>query len=260
MPDELISPYQKKRYDKLKSEAVLPDDTSWIGQEAQAPDPYATHKSNGGLKMQKKKVLDEEIENPEESEKAKKEEMPEKPKDEVEKKEEEEETKQETLDEEEEDEEKKKKKKKKQAENPEESNEDAAQSGENTITPGMDTPSKPQNVFVPPSSTDASREQDVPIEEPMSKAAELELSKSPLFLNLSAQIDKIKEAMSKKLDSVEKSVNDRLNNVLKDMGKIEKFYKQSFYKAAGENVAPEGVQALSIEKQLEMGKVRFRNK
>jgi len=163
-------------------------------------------------------------------------------------------------DEEETDEDKKKKKKSKLAakkgdgssQSPEEAS-TVATTGGSTTSPGATTPSKPQNVFVPQSSIIVSREQDTP----MGKSAEPDLMKSPLYLGIVKQLDGISESMTKKLEAMEKSVNDRLTNTKKE---LEKFYNQSFYKAAGENVAPEATQRLSIAKQLEMGEIRFRNK
>jgi len=166
------------------------------------------------------------------------------------------------MDEEEEESEGKKKKKKKEAKKGEGSSLSPAESVQvgnqdpHTITPNFAVPSQGQDIFVPQSQVSVSREQSTP----MGKSVEPDLTKSPLFLNLSSQIDGIRDSVSKKVESLEKSVNDRLNNISKDMEKIEKFYNQSFYKAINENVAPEGTQAQSISKQISDGNVRFRQK
>lgn len=147
------------------------------------------------------------------------------------------------------------KKKKKSADasgqNPEQAGNDS-DNASHSMSPGQGVPST-QDVFVPSSDVDASRDQETP----MGKSVNPDLLKSPLFKQLSSQIDGIREAVSKKLDAVEKSVNDRLSNVMKDMGKIEKFYEKSFYKMHGEDVSPEGTKAEPISKQIESGKVRF---
>ena len=90
----------------------------------------------------------------------------------------------------------------------------------------------------------------------MGKSVEPDLMKSPLYMGIMKQLDGIQDSMSKKIDAMEKSVNDRLANTKKD---LEKFYSQSMYKAVGENVSPEGTPLLSIQKQIEEGKVRFSN-
>src|SRR3972149_6595827 len=84
------------------------------------------------------------------------------------------------------------------------------------------------------------------------------LMKSPLFVSITKQMDSMQETLSRKVEALEKSVSDRLKNIKKDVEKIEKFYSQSFYKAASEEVNPEGIQAQSISKQIADGKVRFR--
>lgn len=223
--------------------------------------------------MKKKKVLDndpdsdEEVEKEEDLEEEKKKSKKELDEEETEKSDDEDKDDVEKSEDSEDDEEEKKKKKKakKEAEeeddvekagleeDPEEA-EDESTDSEHTISPNASVPSQSQNVFVPPSDVKVDREQSTP----MDKSVNPDLMKSPLFVNLSSQIDGIRDAVSKKVDALEKSVNDRLSNVLKDMGKLEKFYKQSFYKAVNENVSPESTQAQTITKQLEDGKVRFR--
>jgi hypothetical protein len=89
------------------------------------------------------------------------------------------------------------------------------------------------------------------------KSADPDLMKSPLFTELSGQIDEFQKSVAKKIEAVEKSVSDRMNNIQKSVEKIENFYKQPFYKAIDENVSPEGVMKESISTQLEKGKVRF---
>jgi len=263
--------------------------TPGIGEEQNVLGKSVTDDVLGG-NMKKQKVIDEEVEEPvdkemdeEEEEKKKKskkesededekcnevEKSDDEDEDDVEKQEDlEDESEKEAPDEEEEKKKKKKSKKKKKKESEEDEDdvekaegespeEDAEDSNEapNTIEPNASVPSQAQNVFVPPSDVDGKREQVTP----MGKSVNADLMKSPLFMNLSSQIEGIKDAVSTRVEALEKSVNDRLKNVQKDMAEIEKFYKQSFHKAIGENVAPESTQALSIKKQLESGNVRFR--
>jgi len=278
MPDDFVKPREQKKYDKMKKEGELQANNSLMEPQPMEADPLSQPErdtgrgigekkkksrkmfkemTEGGFKMEKKKVIDEEVEKQEDKEEVEKEPAEE----EAEKKKEvseDEVEKSEDSDEEEEDEEEKKKKAMKGesgGDNPEEDTSDAT-TPVNTITPEMSVPSAPQDVFVPPSSIDVAREQVTP----MGKSVNPDLMKSPLYKSLSVQIDGIREAVSKKVDALEKSVNDRLNNVLKDMDKIETFYKQSFYKAIDDGVGPEGIQSQSISKQIEAGKVRFRNK
>jgi hypothetical protein len=160
--------------------------------------------------------------------------------------------------EEEEDElEEKKKKAKKGVQasvNPEESEATSNTDG-HTLTPGLSVPSKPQDVFVPSSSVDGKREQSTP----MGKSVSPDLLKSPLFIQITKQMDSMQDALTRKVDALQKSVEDRMKNIKSDMEKIEKFYSQSFYKAASDEVGPESL-APSFSKQLEEGNVRFRNK
>lgn len=125
----------------------------------------------------------------------------------------------------------------------------------NTLTPGYAVPDKAQHVLVPQSSINVSREQVTP----MSKSADVDLTKSPLFNNISKQMNDLQATLGNKVEALEKSVNDRLKNIKGDMEKIEKFYSQSFYKAAGENVGPEAVLRKGISEQIKDGAVRYSN-
>lgn len=159
--------------------------------------------------------------------------------------------------EEEESEDGKKKKKAKKAAgqslNPEES---ASQSTtpEHTTTPGEVVGGK-QNVFVPSSSVDGKREQETP----MGKGFEPDLQKSPLFVNISKQLEAMQAAMETKVEALQKSVDDRMKNIKSDVEKLEKFYSGSFYKAASEEVGPESIKQESFAKMLAEGKVKYRN-
>lgn len=126
-------------------------------------------------------------------------------------------------------------------------------SDSNTISSGASVPSKPQDVFVPQSSIHVSGEQKTP----MGKS----INDSPVFVNLTKQLDSMQAVLSTKVEALEKSVNDRMSNIKKDMEKIEKFYSGSFYKATSEGVGPEGktVQAENFSKQISDGKVRYSN-
>lgn len=161
------------------------------------------------------------------------------------------------------DKEEEEKKKAKKGEGGGESPEEGAEAGAeatNTVTPGDMTGAK-QDVMVPPSSVNVPETQTFPAD----KSADATAMKSPVYVALKKDYDALKqelavatkdmrEATAKKLDAVEKSVADRLANIQKA---VDKFYSQSFYKAAGESVGPEGTQQLPIEKQLENGKARF---
>jgi hypothetical protein len=73
---------------------------------------------------------------------------------------------------------------------------------------------------------------------------------------MSKQIDSLSSAFSKKLDSVEKSVNDRMANIMKLMEKIEEFNKKSFNKAYAENLTQDGKHE-SVDEIMKKGKARF---
>jgi hypothetical protein len=136
---------------------------------------------------------------------------------------------------------------------------ESSSTDEHTTTPGKMT-GKPQNVFTPQSGIPGNRMGTgrSPSEITYSgKSVEPDLMKSPLFVELSGEIEDLQKAVAKKVDAIEKSVSDRLDNIQKSVEKIEKFYKQPFYKAIDENVSPESTTRKSIEKQLEDGKIRF---
>ena len=140
------------------------------------------------------------------------------------------------------------------SQNPEEAS-TASDSAGNSTSPGMGVPST-QNVFVPQSNVNVAREQSTPMD---GMHKEIDFTKSPLFLKMSDKFDELQKVMASKLEAVEKSVNDRLKNLKSDMEKAEKFYGQSFYKATSEGVGPEGLKQNTISKQIEDGKVRYRN-
>lgn len=144
------------------------------------------------------------------------------------------------------------------AENEQESAEDS-QTDEHTTTTDSVINTR-QNVFVPSSGIEVARVQETPmgvVPAGIKKAARADLMKSPLFISITKQMDSMQEALSNKVAALEKSVSDRLKNIKTDVEKIEKFYSGSFYKAASEEVNPEGIQAQSITKQIAEGKVRY---
>ena len=268
MPDPYIKPNEEKCNAK-KGEANETK-SGTVSPESVKTDPLAQPEEK---KMKKEKLKEEPEEEEEKAKKQADEDEEETEKQEGEEQEDEKKKKKmkkESDDKEDEEEKKKAKKKKKKSdddeedvekeegagESPEEDAAAGANEADNTITPGANTPSQAQNVFVPPSDVNVDREQDTP----MDKSVNPDLLKSPLFMSLSKQMDGIREAVSKKITALEKSVNDRLNNVMKDMGKIEKFYKQGFYKAINENTGPETVKQQTISKQITDGEVRYRNK
>jgi len=130
--------------------------------------------------------------------------------------------------------------------------------GSNTLTPGKQT-GKPQNVFVPPTSIPGNRmgSGSQPGQEHYAgKSIETDFQKSPLYVEMSKQIDNLSSAFSKKLDSVEKSVNDRMANIVKLMEKLDEFNKKSFNKAYAENLSQDGNHE-SVEEIMKKGKARF---
>jgi hypothetical protein len=172
----------------------------------------------------------------------------------------------EEADEESEEEKKKKKTKKGElgGENPQEDTASATDAN-SSVSPNMGVPST-QNVFVPSSSTKVGREASSgsslgqsPSEVSYGKSADTDLTKSPLFVELSAQLDALKKSFEQKLVSVEKSVSDRVANLQKTAGEMEKFYKQSFYKAVDADAAPEAgfKKKASMKEQVESGKVQY---
>lgn len=174
-------------------------------------------------------------------------------------------------DEEEDEEEEKKKKSKKKKEmvkgegtNPEEDTSSATDAN-STISPG--NPASTQDVFVPSSSVSTGREAnhaaatgEAPSEVSYGKSAEPDLLKSPLYLEISKGLSSLQESMSKKLEAVEKSVNDRVANLQKALGEVEKFYKSPMYKAVSENSGAEALKKeSSVAEQIAKGQVRFSN-
>jgi len=171
-------------------------------------------------------------------------------------------------DEEDEDEEKKKKKMKKGDQGGENPQEDTASATDanSSISPKMGVPST-QDVFVPQSGVKVSREQpQYPNEVQMSgsqsgnipsygKSVNVELTKSPLFIELSKQINGMQNALGKKLEAVEKSYTDRIANLQKS---LDKFYSQPFYKSIDDAQGPEGIQKMSIKEQISKGKIEIR--
>jgi len=212
------------------------------------------------------KVKAEDVPKKDEEEESKCNKAEEKPEEEEEKKAVEEDEEDVEKEEEEDDEEAKKKKKKKAVkgeqggENPSESV-TTATAGTNTITP-RPVIGVGQHVLVPQSSVAGSRNAtgNTPSDTHYSgKSAEPDMLKSPLFIELSKQIDGLSKAVKQKIEAVEKSVQDRMANVQKSVEKIEKFYKQPFYKAIDENMAPESVVHKSISDQIKDGRLKIGN-
>jgi hypothetical protein len=108
-----------------------------------------------------------------------------------------------------------------------------------TITPGALTPSPPQHVYVPTTGVVGSRIASAPKTTGVSpsdvtysgKSVNPDLLKSPLFVELNKSIDGIRMTMSKKLEAIEKSLNDRLANLNKTLIAVESFYEQPFFKS-----------------------------
>ena len=143
----------------------------------------------------------------------------------------------------------------KEEQNPEQSAEQAE-----TIT---DKPviGQSQNVFVP--QTQVEGERDATGKEPgqesySGKSKQVDLRKSPLFLELNSKISQLDGSVKKRLDAIEKSVKDRVEDINKTTEKLEKFYKQPFYKAISENVAPEATLKKSIKEQVQDGNIRYK--
>lgn len=118
-----------------------------------------------------------------------------------------------------------------------------------------------QNVFVPQTQVEGEREATgkEPGQESYSgKSARVDLRKSPLFLELSGKISQLDRNVKLRLDSIEKSVKDRVDDINKTTEKLEEFYKQPFYKAISENVAPEATLKKSIKEQIDEGQIRYK--
>jgi len=129
----------------------------------------------------------------------------------------------------------------------------------NTTTPSS-VIGNPQNVFVPQTQVSGDRfaSGSSPSEASYSgKSVNPDLMKSPLFVELSGQIDEFQKAVSKKIEAVEKSVSDRMVNIQKAISQIEEFYKKPFYKAIDENVSPESIMKETIETQIKNKQVRY---
>jgi hypothetical protein len=148
-------------------------------------------------------------------------------------------------------------------ENPQE---DAAASNQagGTLSPNAGVPST-QNVFVPQSNVRVSRESSSgssmgqsPSEVSYGKSANTDLLKSPLYTQLSSQIEALKKSFEKKLEAIDKSMSDRVENLQKTAKQIEAFYKQPLYKSIDEDAAAEsGFAKKSIKEQIDAGKVNF---
>lgn len=181
--------------------------------------------------------------------------------------------------EDEETEEEKKKKKMKKAEEDEEDEETekgelggenpqedtaSATDANSTLSPNAGVPST-QNVFVPQSNVRVSRESSSgssmgqsPSEVSYGKSANTDLLKSPLYTQLSSQIEALKKSFEKKLEAIDKSMSDRVENLQKTAKQIEAFYKQPLYKSIDEDAAAEsGFAKKSIKEQIDAGKVNF---
>jgi len=118
-----------------------------------------------------------------------------------------------------------------------------------------------QNVFVPQTQVEGAREATgkEPGQESYSgKSKQVDLRKSPLFLELNSKISQLDGSVKKRLDAIEKSVKDRVEDINKTTEKLEKFYKQPFYKAISENVAPEATLKKSIGEQVKDGSIRYK--
>ncbi len=174
--------------------------------------------------------------------------------------------------EEESEEEKKKKKAKKAKEDDEEDTEKGEAGGENpeedsasgndansTISPNASVPSPKQHMMTPQSSVRVPREYPKNAMETVGpaehsgnvpgygKAAQMNLQKSPMFMELSKNIHEMQKALTTKLESVEKSCEDRIANLQKTISKVEEFYKKPLYKGFAENINPEAIQKESVK-------------
>jgi hypothetical protein len=164
------------------------------------------------------------------------------------------------MDEEEDSDSKKKKKKsedeedveKGEGETPEQSAADSNTEGQ-TASPGAGVPSR-QNVAhgqsSVPSNMNASNGSmggQSPSEVSYSKSGQPDMTKSPLYVQLSKQIGSMEQAVLKKFASVEQTVNARIDNMMKELAKAEdnlkKFYGNGLHKAASDNNAPESTDA-----------------
>lgn len=147
-------------------------------------------------------------------------------------------------------------------ENPEEGAESGTDASSST-SPNMGVPSTQNVAHGPATPSSAARMANNSAQSPSEVSytgksyGNVDLNKSPLYVELSKQIGEMNKALMGKVNAIEKSMNDRLVNLQKTMSAVEKFYDRPLYKSVDENVNPEAVQAQSISKQIESGKVRF---
>jgi type I site-specific restriction-modification system R (restriction) subunit len=134
----------------------------------------------------------------------------------------------------------------------------------NTISPNAGVPSTQQilannsGIHVGREANSVSGYSQAPSDVSYGKSVNPDLLKeSPLYVGLSKEFEALQSTISKKLDSVEKSFNDRIANMQKKLEIIESFGKQPFYKSINENVNPEAVMSESISTQIAKGKVRY---
>ena len=121
-----------------------------------------------------------------------------------------------------------------------------------------------QNVFVPSSNVKVRREStsgssmgQSPSDVSYGKSVSPDLTKSPLFVELNKSIEGMQESVSKKLEAIEKSMNDRIVNMQKTIGKMEAFYESPFYKAIESDNQTFVKKEDTFSEQLSKGMVRF---
>jgi ATP-dependent Clp protease ATP-binding subunit ClpA len=144
---------------------------------------------------------------------------------------------------------------------------DASNQSGNTISPNAGTPST-QNVFIPQSGINVGRNstsgtaqmgQSPSDVHYTGKSASLDLIKSPLFNEITNKLNNLQKSNEKKLDSIEKSMNDRIANLTKLLEKVEKAIQfqaeQPLYKGFNEPIAKDE----SFTKKLKDGQVKYSN-
>ena len=88
------------------------------------------------------------------------------------------------------------------------------------------------------------------------KSVNPDLLKSPLFVELSGQMNEFEKSFAKKVDSMEKSFNQRLANMQKTLEAVEKYYENMpLNKSINESLA----KSASISDRIQKGEVRYRD-
>lgn len=120
--------------------------------------------------------------------------------------------------------------------------EDISNTASSTSSPGLKTPSQPQQMLAGNSGTNIARVQNVPVQVPMSKGLNepMDLNKSPVFLEMSKQLNEMQKSFSSQLVELKKEfseVKELKKSVDEAKASIKEFYGQSFRKHIQEDAS-----------------------